>query len=130
MKQTELQSWRPIALSLLRIVAGFVFLLHGTQKVFGFPVGPPVQGFSLLLIAGWLEVPGGILILLGLFTRPVAFILCGQMAVAYFTSHLPNGFWPLVNRGELALLFCFIYLYLVAAGPGPWSLDAILRRKG
>jgi putative oxidoreductase len=106
-------------------------MAHGGQKLFGVPNAlpggaPPM--FSLFWIAGVLEFFGGLLLLLGLFTRPVAFILAGQMAVAYFMQHAPNSFWPLINQGELAVLYCFLFLYLAAAGPGPWSLDSKLRR--
>jgi putative oxidoreductase len=124
------QSWAPYLLSLLRIVAAFLFMIVGTMKLFGFPIGmPPGVGLSpLILIAGILEVFGGLLMLLGLFTRPVAFILAGQMAVAYFIGHAPMGFWPLVNGGTDAVLYCFVWLYFSAVGAGPWSLDA-RRRK-
>ncbi len=122
----------PHLLSVLRIIVGFLFLQHGAQKLFGFPAGPdtvPVVLFSLIGLAGVLEFFGGLLILIGLFTRPTAFLLSGQMAVAYFMAHAPQGFWPVVNKGELAVLYCFIFLYFAAAGAGPWSLDG-LRRKG
>ena len=123
--------WTPRLLSLLRIITGFLFLAHGSQKLFGFP--PSQQGgtpplLSLAGVAGVLEFFGGLLILLGLFTRPVAFILSGQMAVAYFMAHAPRGFWPVINQGELAVLYCFVFLYLAAAGGGPWSLDRLLRK--
>ena len=117
--------------SLLRIMSAFVFMLHGTQKLFGFPSAtplPPSQMLSLLGAAGILEVVGGALMALGLFTRPVAFILSGEMAVAYFRQHAPRGVWPILNGGELAVLFCFIWLLFVATGPGPWSIDALRRR--
>jgi putative oxidoreductase len=124
-------TWAPRALSVLRIVAAFLFMQHGAQKLLGFPdgqqPGPPLN--SLAGIAGILELFGGLLLLLGLFTRPVAFILSGQMAVAYFMAHAPQGFWPILNRGELAALYCFVFLYLSAAGGGEWSLDNIFRRK-
>jgi putative oxidoreductase len=124
--------WTPRLLSVLRIVTGFLYLAHGSQKLFGFPPSqqpgtPPL--LSLIGVAGVLEFFGGLLILLGLFTRCVAFVLSGQMAVAYFMAHAPRGFWPVVNQGELAALYCFVFLYLAAAGGGPWSLDAMLRRK-
>lgn len=123
--------WAPRLLSVLRIVAGFLFALRGAQKLFNYP--PSAQSSavplaSLMGAAGLLELIGGILILLGLFTRPVAFILAGEMAVAYFMAHAPQGFFPLLNKGELAVLFCFIFLYLAAAGGGTWSLDNVLRR--
>ena len=125
-------SWAPRVLSVLRIMAGLMFLQHGIAKLFGFPPIPyfaNLQLFSLLGLAGVLELVGGILLILGLFTRPVAFILSGEMAVAYFMGHAPKGFMPLVNQGELAVLFCFIFLYLASAGAGPWSLDAAMRNK-
>ena len=118
---------------LLRIVIGFLFFQHGYGKLFGaLPgvTGPsgPVPLVSLIGLSGILEVFGGILILLGLFTRPVAFVLCGEMAVAYFYVHVHKGFWPVENGGELAALSCFVYLLLAAAGPGAWSLDGRLAR--
>lgn len=118
--------WRGRAQSVLRIVSAFLFMSHGMQKILSFPVAPaaPIQWLSMSGIAGLLELVGGLLLLLGLFTRPVAFILCGEMAVAYFMAHAPRGFWPLLNRGELAALYSFVFLYLAAAGGGPWSLDA------
>jgi putative oxidoreductase len=125
--------WRDRLLSLLRIVAAFLFMLHGTQKLFAFPVSEPREPaalFSLMGLAGMLEVFGGLLLLIGLFTRPVAFVLAGEMAVAYFKSHLPQGFWPNLNGGELAALYCFLFLYLGASGGGPWSLDALRARPG
>ena len=123
------------ALSLLRIVTGAMFMQHGVQKLFGLLVDPsrPWGGappvFSQFWFAGVLETFGGLLIVLGLFTRPVAFLLSGEMAVAYFQAHAPRAFWPILNRGEVVVLFCFIYFYLFAAGPGPWSLDTLLRRR-
>lgn len=120
------ESWSPFLRSVLRIVAGFLFMAHGTQKLFAFPVAEPrdpVALFSLMGLAGVLETFGGLLILLGLLTRPVAFLLSGEMAVAYFRSHAPQAFWPILNRGELAALYSFLYLYLAAVGGGPWSLD-------
>lgn len=126
-------SFEPYALSLLRIFAGFTFSLHGFQKLFGYfgglGHGASAHLFSLMGAAGVLETFGGLLILLGLFTRPVAFILCGEMAVAYFKQHAPHGFWPIANGGELAVLYCFIFLILVSAGAGPWSLDRVARKK-
>jgi putative oxidoreductase len=125
--------WAPCLLSVLRIVAAFSFMTHGTQKLFAVPVielRAPVPLISLAGLAGVLETFGGLLLLVGLFTRPVAFVLSGEMAVAYFRSHAPQGVWPMLNRGELAVLFCFVWLYVAAAGPGPWSLDALRRRPG
>lgn len=124
--------WSPRLLSVLRIITGFLYLTHGSQKLFGFPPAqqsgaPPL--LSLIGVAGLLEFFGGLLILLGLFTRPVAFILSGQMAAAYFMAHAPRGFWPVLNGGELAALYCFVFLYLAAAGGGSWSLDGLLRRN-
>jgi putative oxidoreductase len=122
----------PQLLSLLRIVSALMFLQAGTVKLFGWPMGMPggatVSLTSQVGIGGILEAAGGFLLLVGLFTRPVAFVLSGEMAVAYFQFHYPNGFWPVVNQGQLAVLYCFIWLYFSAAGPGPWSLDALLRR--
>jgi putative oxidoreductase len=116
-------SWSPRLLSLLRIIAGLGFVSHGVSKFFGVPPFPmPLT--PLLTAAGVLELVGGALILIGLFTRPVAFILSGQMAVAYFLFHAPKGFFPAANGGEAAMLYCFVFLYLAAAGAGPWSIDA------
>jgi putative oxidoreductase len=131
-----LANWAPYLLSLLRIVAALLFFEHGTQKLFGYPPGPPFTGFpnfSLLGIAGMLEVVGGLLLLFGLFTRVTAFIVCGEMAVAFFRAHLPQSVFPINNRGEITVMLCFFFLYLVAAGPGPWSLDYLLsgsRKRG
>ena len=129
-----LKSLEPRALSLLRIMAGFTFSLHGFQKLFGLFGGLGGHGEmavfpSLFWIAGLLESFGGPLILLGLFTRPVAFLVCGEMAMAYFRQHSPRGFWPIVNGGELAVLYAFIFLYLAVAGPGPISLDRLFRKR-
>ena len=125
-------AWAPQLRSVLRIVAAFMFMQSGTMKLFGFPMAMPDGKTAMLLtqvgIAGILEVVGGGLLLLGLFTRPVAFLLSGEMAVAYFQFHAPKNFWPIINQGQPAILYCFIWLYLSAAGAGPWSLDA-LRRK-
>lgn len=119
--------WSPRILSVLRIVTAFLFMQHGGQKLFGFPA--PSQGaislLSLIGVAGMLEFFGGLLLLIGLFSRPVAFLLSGEMAVAYFMAHAPQGFWPLLNKGELAALYSFIFLYLFVAGGGPWSLDRL-----
>lgn len=123
--------WSPYLLSVLRIIAAFTFISHGTQKLFAFPVlepRDPVPLLSMLGLAGVLESVGGSLLLLGLFTRPAAFLLAGHMAFAYFIAHAPRSFWPLLNGGEVAVLFCFIWLYLAAAGPGRWSLDALWSR--
>lgn len=117
--------------SLLRMVTGLMFAQHGAQKLFGWLGGTQVESvMSMMGIAGVLEFFGGILIILGLFTRPVAFLLSGQMAVAYFMAHFPEGFWPATNNGEPAVLFCFIFLFFAANGAGRWSLDdAIARRR-
>jgi putative oxidoreductase len=127
-------TWAPQLRSILRIVAAATFITTGTIKLFAFPMGmPPDGGTAKLLsevgIGAILEVFGGGLLLLGLFTRPVAFILAGEMAVAYFQFHAPRGFWPTTNEGIPAILYCFIWLYFSAAGAGPWSIDA-LRGKG
>lgn len=121
-------------LSLLRVIVGFTFSCHGAQKLLGVFGGMGGHGakaafLSLFWVAGVLELFGGLLIILGLFTRPVALILCGEMAVAYFKMHAPRGFWPIVNMGELAVVYCFVFLYFFAAGPGPLSLDAVIRRR-
>lgn len=118
-----------IALSLLRAVAGFLFLQHGAQKLFGALGGEAVELASLRGLAGVLEFFGGLLIMVGLFTRPVAFVLSGMMAVAYFMVHAPQGFWPIQNRGELAALYSFLFLYLAAVGGGDYSLDRLLRKR-
>ncbi len=128
MKFAVVSRMTPYLQSALRIAAAFIFVLHGTQKLFGFPGGSPAPAGSLLGAAGVLEAVGGTLMLLGLFTRPVAFVLAGEMAVAYFTTHMPRGTWPILNGGELAVLFCFIWLFFCAAGPGPLSLDAVRKR--
>jgi len=125
-------SFAPQLLAVLRIVAAFMFILAGTSKLFAFPVplppGVTAHVLSLVWFAGVLEVFGGALVLVGLCTRPIAFVLAGEMAVAYFKAHFPHSFWPTVNGGVSAVLYCFIWLYLSAAGAGAWSLDA-LRRK-
>lgn len=121
-----------VALNLLRIVAGFLFWQHGIQKLFGvLGRDQPVEFFTLIGLAGVLETVGGVLLMLGLFTRPVAFILSGQMAWAYFQVHAPQGFWPILNSGTPAALYSFVFLYLAARGGGGFSLDGLLRaRKG
>lgn len=117
----------PWAHAALRIMTALLFLQHGLQKLFGFPVASPrgiADPLSFMGFAGALEIVGGALVLVGLFTRPAAFILAGQMAVAYFIAHAPRGFYPIVNEGELAIMFCFVFLFLSASGAGALSLDA------
>jgi putative oxidoreductase len=126
--------WQGYARSILRMIAGALFCVHGLQKLLGLFGGVGGQGataptWSQFWVAGVLETVGGALVTLGLFTRPVALLLCGEMAVAYFRAHFPRGFWPIRNGGELAVLYCFVFLYLFAAGPGPISLDRVTRRK-
>ena len=126
------RSWAPYLLSVLRIVTAFLFMQVGTAKLFAFP-GAIMPGggtaplASLPGVAGILEAVGGVLLLFGLFTRPVAFVLSGEMAVAYFIAHAPQGFWPVLNQGAPAALYAFLFLYFSAAGAGPWSLDALRR---
>jgi len=120
--------WTPRLLGILRIITGFLYLQHGTAKLFGAPhvaMFDGLQVLSLMGVAGILELVGGALLLLGLFTRPVAFILSGQMAAAYFMAHAPQGFLPILNGGELAVLYSFIFLYFAAAGGGAFSLDGL-----
>jgi putative oxidoreductase len=128
---STIANWTPLLLSALRIVAAFLFVEHGTQKWLAFPVPrpSPTTLWSMSGVAGLLELLGGLLLLVGLFTRPVAFVLSGLMACAYFIAHAPQDFWPIVNRGELAVLYCFVFLYLAAAGGGPLSIDRWLRRR-
>lgn len=128
------KEWAPQLLSVLRIVLAFLFFQVGSAKWFAFPAaimpgGGTAAVGSLPWFAGVIEVIGGTLILLGLFTRPVAFILSGEMAFAYFLGHAGQGFWPVLNQGGLAVIYCFLFLYFSAAGPGPWSLDAVLARR-
>ena len=118
----EFATWSPRMLSVLRIMTGLLFMEHGMQKFFAFPSPGPALT-PLLIVQGLLELVGGILIVIGLFTRPVAFILAGDMAVAYFYAHVPRGFFPQVNMGQLAIMFCFVFLYLFVAGGGAWSVD-------
>ncbi len=123
--------WSPHLLSVLRIVTALLLIPHGTQKLFGFPGAQQAVAslFSLMGVAGILEFFGGLLLLVGVFTGPVAFVLSGHMAAAYFIAHAPQGFWPLLNRGELAALFCFVFLYLAVAGGGQWRLDRLRAGK-
>jgi putative oxidoreductase len=125
-------TFEPYLRSVLRIVVAFLFSQHGWQKFFGMFGGlgghtPPLT--SMLGIAGVLETFGGALLILGLLTRPAAFLLSGEMAIGYFRTHAPRSFWPIVNGGEITVFYCFFFLWLAAAGPGPWSLDWILRKK-
>ncbi len=120
------QSWSPTLLSILRIVSAFMFIQHGSAKLFHVPHVPMFDGvqlMSLLGVAGTLEVVGGLMLLIGLFTRPVALILSGEMAFAYFIAHAPHAFLPMLNGGEMAVEWCFVFLYIAAAGPGAWSVD-------
>lgn len=133
---TRIPAWLPGAThALLRVITGLLFMQHGLQKLFGLLVDPgrPWTGappiFSQFWFAGVLECFGGALIAFGLLTRPVAFLLAGEMAVAYFQAHFPRSFWPVLNGGEAVVLFCFIYLHLFAVGAGPWSIDALRHRS-
>jgi putative oxidoreductase len=119
------QSWSPELLSVLRIVAGLLFMMHGMQKLLGYPAPFPMHlsPFTLLWFAGVIELVGGALVLVGLFTRYAAFVMAGEMAFAYFMGHFPKSFWPVLNGGDAAVLYCFVFLYLAAAGAGPWSID-------
>lgn len=129
MNPSALSAWAPRVLSVTRIMSALLFLEHGTQKFFSFPGAYPYPLNGLTIAAGVLELVGGALLALGLFTRPVAFLLSGQMAVGYFLVHAPQSFFPALNGGDAAVLFCFLFLYFVFAGPGPWSVDAA-RAKG
>ena len=125
-------SWRPQLLSILRIIAGLLILQYGMGKLLKFPAVPmfaKVELFSLYGLAGSLELVLGVLLIIGLFTRLAAFVLAGEMAFAYFMGHAPRGFYPILNGGDLAIIFCFVFLYLSAAGAGPWSVDAAIRNK-
>jgi len=128
------KEWAPQLLSVLRIVVAFLYFQVGSAKWFAFPAaimpgGGTAPVGSLVWFAGIIEVIGGTFLLLGLFTRPVAFILSGEMAFAYFIGHFPNGFWPVLNQGAPAVFYCFTFLYFSAAGAGPWSLDTLLARR-
>lgn len=122
----SLDAWSSRVLSVLRFVTGLIFLLHGTQKLIGWPTraNPAPELLSLFGLGGIMEMVGGALIMVGLFTRPVAFLLAGEMAFAYFWFHAPRNVFPTLNGGDAAILYCFIFFYFVFAGPGPWSLDA------
>ncbi len=130
-RDVVLQTWAPRLLSVLRIVAALIFMAHGTQKLLGFPA-PPANGLPAMLTLAWfagvLELVGGALLVVGLFTRPVGFVLSGQMAFAYFIAHAPRNLYPVLNGGDAAILYCFVFLYVAAAGGGAWSLDAARRR--
>ena len=134
MNDQRLHLWAPKMLSVLRIVAGLIFLVHGTQKFLSFPPGQ-AAGTGLAFdnpgaYSGLIELAAGLLIALGLFTRPAAFLASGTMAVAYWIAHAPQNAFPVNNGGDAAILYCFVFLYLVFAGPGPWSLDASRQRRG
>jgi putative oxidoreductase len=125
----NLERWRPYVLTILRIVVALLFLQHGLSKFFGFPAaGPPLSG--LIILAAAIETFGSLLLVVGLFTRLAAFVISGEMALAYFMAHAPKSFYPEVNGGSLAVLYCFVFLYLVFAGGGPWSIDrAVLKQE-
>lgn len=127
----NLERYTPYALAALRIVAALIFMEHGTQKLFGFPA-PPEGGLavagSIFWIGAWIELVGGALLLVGLLTRPVAFIVAGEMAVAYWMFHAPASFYPVLNGGDAAILYTFVFLMFVFTGPGAWSLDSILKK--
>jgi putative oxidoreductase len=128
----KIAAWTPRALSVLRIVTGLMIIQHGMGKLLGFPAFPAyanVQPLSLVGAAGFIELIGGALLILGLLTRPAAFILSGEMAFAYFMVHAPKSFYPLINGGTLAIMYCFTCLYLSTAGAGPWSVDAAMKRE-
>jgi putative oxidoreductase len=132
MQRDFFSTWSPRALSVLRIVAALLFVTHGTAKLLHVPHQPMFDNLQLMSLLGGqgvIELVGGLLLLLGLFSRPVAFVLSGDMAFAYFIAHFPNAWLPMQNGGDLAVLFCFVFLYLWIAGPGPWSIDALLRRS-
>jgi putative oxidoreductase len=125
--------WAPRVLSIVRVVSALIFMAHGTQKLLNFPPNPPGRGtvelFSLYGFAGSLEIVGGILLLLGLFTRPVAFILSGEMAFAYWMGHAPRSIYPVLNGGDASILYCFLFLYMAFAGGGAWSADNMIGKK-
>jgi len=133
----NLNAWSPKALSLLRLISGLLFLQHGLQKIFNFPpaAAPPGAAAAahslppMIMAAGWIEIVCGVLMALGLFTRAAAFIASGEMAVAYFMAHAPGGIYPINNHGDLAVLMCFVYFYFVFSGPGPLSLDGMMKKK-
>jgi putative oxidoreductase len=122
--------YAPYVLSIMRIVAALLFLEHGLSRLFGWPSAMPTPAaFSMYWFAGAIELVGGVLVALGLFTRPAALIMSGEMAFAYFISHAPSGFFPILNRGDAAILYCFVFLYIAFAGGGPWSVDALIARS-
>jgi putative oxidoreductase len=123
-----LGSWKPKAYATLRIVTGLLFAQHGAQKLFGILGGSQRDLITQMGLAGVIEFFGGLLVAVGLFASPIAFIACGEMAWAYFQSHAPRGFWPVLNGGELTVLYCWIFLYIAATGGGVWSLDAAMKR--
>ena len=129
----DLNAWSPRVLSLLRLITALLFMEHGLMKLFHFPAqqpGVPAGGLpTILMVAAWLEVVGGGLVAIGLFTRPVAFVLSGEMAAAYFMAHMKTSIWPALNGGDAAILFCWVFFFLVFAGGGAWSADALLARK-
>ncbi len=131
MTRVRIEGWTPQALAVLRIVTALLLLEHGTQKLFGFPpsANPAPALFSLMGVQGILELVGGSLMLVGLLTRPVAFLLCGDLAVAYFMVHFPRNFFPILNNGDAAILYCFVFLTLTVTGGGAWSIDALRRRE-
>jgi len=130
-RQSMFEQWSPRVLSVLRIVSGLLFIPHGTAKLLHIPhvaMFDHLQLMSLLGLQGVIELVGGVLLAVGLFSRPVAFVLSGDMAVAYFMAHWPKSWLPILNGGDLAVLFCFAFLYLWVAGPGPWSVDALIHK--
>lgn len=124
-----LGKYSPYLYAVLRIVAGLLFAMHGTQKLFSWPIPPPMAITPLFQAAGIIELVGGLLIALGFLASFAAFIASGEMAVAYFMQHAPRGTWPIQNGGELAVLFCFLFLYIASHGSGVWSIDALMGRK-
>jgi putative oxidoreductase len=129
----NLSEWSPRALAVLRIVTALLFLEHATMKFLAFPAGMPGMENGLppmLIVAGVIELAAGVLVTLGLFTRWAALLASGEMAVAYWMAHFPSSFWPALNQGELAIMFCFVFLYLVFAGPGAWALDNAIGKRG
>lgn len=125
---SALNRWQPQMLGVLRIMSALTFMAHGTMKHLGIPEGMSPPAWSLGWIAGWMELVGGALLVIGLFSRPVAFLLSGLMAAAYFIAHAPNSFYPVLNGGDAAILYCFVFLYIVFAGPGAFSVDGARNR--